>query len=273
MDALSGFDLTTFSIMGFTIMEIISLGSQAAMVLGGVVPFIPQYIDIWKSRNADGFSLFVCLALLIANILRIMFWFGKHYELPLLAQSIIMIITMLVLVQLCVDVKNRTEIISSKQRKFTGSFNSWPVDAPVHSLFDFEREYFWKWTDFLSYVEFIALFSLVIGLLTYIFLNSVIYVELLGFMAVFTEAMLGAPQFLRNYQKKSTLGMSRKMVGFWTCGDCFKTVYFILREAPAQFWICGMLQVSIDISIFLQVFFYRHNNVPPIDRTAKSAIS
>ncbi|XP_055892102.1 solute carrier family 66 member 2-like isoform X2 [Biomphalaria glabrata] len=257
MDALSGFDLTTFSIMGFTIMEIISLGSQAAMVLGGVVPFIPQYIDIWKSRNADGFSLFVCLALLIANILRIMFWFGKHYELPLLAQSIIMIITMLVLVQLCVDVKNRTEIISSKQRKFT----------------DFEREYFWKWTDFLSYVEFIALFSLVIGLLTYIFLNSVIYVELLGFMAVFTEAMLGAPQFLRNYQKKSTLGMSRKMVGFWTCGDCFKTVYFILREAPAQFWICGMLQVSIDISIFLQVFFYRHNNVPPIDRTAKSAIS
>ncbi|KAH9499721.1 hypothetical protein Btru_077659 [Bulinus truncatus] len=242
--------------MGFTITEIISIGSQAAMVLGGVVPFIPQYIDIWKSRNAEGFSLFVCLALLIANILRIMFWFGKHYELPLLAQSVIMIITMLVLVQLCVDVKSRMEIISSKQRRFT----------------DFERAYFWKWTDFLSYLEFITAFSLVVGILTYIFINNVIYVELLGFLAVFTEAMLGAPQFLRNYQKKSTVGMSRKMVGFWTCGDIFKTVYFILREAPAQFWICGMLQVSIDISIFLQVFFYRHNNIP-VDRTAKSAIS
>ena len=47
---------------------------QVAMVIGGVVPFIPQYLDIWRSQNADGFSLFVCLALLIANILRIMFW-------------------------------------------------------------------------------------------------------------------------------------------------------------------------------------------------------
>uniref|UniRef100_A0A0B6Z865 PQ-loop repeat-containing protein 1 n=1 Tax=Arion vulgaris TaxID=1028688 RepID=A0A0B6Z865_9EUPU len=91
-------------------------------------------------------------------------------------------------------------------------------------------------------------------------------------MAVFTEAMLGAPQFLRNFQNKSTAGMSKKMVGFWTCGDIFKTVYFILREAPSQFWICGMLQVSIDISIFVQVFFYRNSSVV-IDRSIKSAIS
>lgn len=48
------------------------------------------------------------------------------------------------------------------------------------------------------------------------------------------------------------------MVGMWTCGDCFKTGYFIVRQAPAQFWICGMLQVGIDISIFLQVFCYRN---------------
>lgn len=51
---------------------------------------------------------------------------------------------------------------------------------------------------------------------------------------------------------------SKKMVGMWTCGDCFKTGYFIVRQAPAQFWICGMLQVGIDISIFLQVYCYRN---------------
>ncbi|XP_059164921.1 solute carrier family 66 member 2-like isoform X2 [Physella acuta] len=256
MNFASDFDIATFSIMGFTILDIVSIGSQAAMVLGGVVPFIPQYLDIWRSRNAEGFSLFVCLALLIANILRIMFWFGKHFELPLLAQSIIMIFTMLILVQLCVDVKSRMEIISSKPRRFT----------------DFDPAFFWRWTDFLSYLEFVTLFTLCIGIITYLLINSVVYIELLGFMAVFTEAMLGAPQFLRNFQKKSTAGMSRKMVGFWTCGDIFKTVYFILREAPAQFWICGMLQVSIDISIFIQVFIYRHSsNI--VDRTSKSAIS
>ena len=53
---------------------LVSTISSAAMVFGGVVPYIPQYWDIRTSRNADGFSIHVCLALLVANILRIFFW-------------------------------------------------------------------------------------------------------------------------------------------------------------------------------------------------------
>ena len=45
-----------------------------SMVLGGVVPYIPQYRTIRKTRDAEGFSTFVCLVLLAANILRIQFW-------------------------------------------------------------------------------------------------------------------------------------------------------------------------------------------------------
>lgn len=45
-----------------------------AMVLGGVVPYIPQYRKIWRTQDAHGFSTFVCLVLLIANVLRITFW-------------------------------------------------------------------------------------------------------------------------------------------------------------------------------------------------------
>ena len=41
-----------------------------------------------------------------------------------------------------------------------------------------------------------------------LFLGFTWYVETLGFLAVFIEAMIGAPQFLKNYQNKSTLGMS-----------------------------------------------------------------
>ena len=67
--------------------------------------------------------------------------------------------------------------------------------------------YFWKWTDFMSYLEFIATFTLGVGALTYLLLSVPAYVETLGFLAVFTEAMLGAPQFLRNFQNKSTAGM------------------------------------------------------------------
>lgn len=48
--------------------------AAAAMVVGGVVPYIPQYLQIRKTQDPEGFSLHVCLALLIANSLRILFW-------------------------------------------------------------------------------------------------------------------------------------------------------------------------------------------------------
>lgn len=47
------------------------------------------------------------------------------------------------------------------------------------------------------------------------------------------------------------------MVAMWTIGDTFKTCYFIVREAPIQFGICGALQVFVDLSILCQVYLYR----------------
>ena len=46
------------------------------------------------------------------------------------------------------------------------------------------------------------------------------------------------------------------MVAMWFCGDTFKTGYFIVKDAPVQFGICGMLQVTIDIAILYQVVYY-----------------
>ena len=62
--------------MGFVALfiQIVSWISASAMIFGGVVPYVPQYWDILQSRDAEGFSMHVCLALLVANILRIFFW-------------------------------------------------------------------------------------------------------------------------------------------------------------------------------------------------------
>jgi hypothetical protein len=46
------------------------------------------------------------------------------------------------------------------------------------------------------------------------------------------------------------------MVLMWTSGDLFKTTYFILRSSPVQFWLCGMLQVTLDLMVLSQVYFY-----------------
>lgn len=58
----------------FALLQVFEYGSAAAIVLGGVFPYIPQYLQIKKSENQEGFSLYVCLVLIIANTLRIIFW-------------------------------------------------------------------------------------------------------------------------------------------------------------------------------------------------------
>ncbi|XP_021241513.1 PQ-loop repeat-containing protein 1 isoform X2 [Numida meleagris] len=234
--------------------QLVSWGAAGAMVFGGVVPYVPQYRDIKRTQNAEGFSTYVCLVLLVANILRILFWFGRRFESPLLWQSIIMIITMLLMLKLCTEVRVSNDL-NIKRRSFS----------------DFDLNYFWHWSKFTDYVQCVLTFTGVTGYITYLWLDSSLFVETLGFLAVFTEAMLGVPQLYRNYQNRSTEGMSVKMVLMWTSGDTFKTVYFILNQAPLQFSICGLLQVFVDMAILLQVYLYSSYPQKPTSHTTHPA--
>lgn len=72
---------------------------------------------------------------------------------------------------------------------------------------DFKLDEIWRWTDFTSYVQFMILFTVVAGCLTAVFIGFPLYVEALGLCSVLTEAMLGMPQFYRNFVNKSTEGM------------------------------------------------------------------
>ncbi|XP_052747096.1 solute carrier family 66 member 2 isoform X1 [Bicyclus anynana] len=271
--------------LGLTVGHLVGWGAATAMIVGGVAPYVPQYRQIRKTQDAEGFSLYVCLTLLIANTLRILFWFGKRYEIPLLIQSIVMNATMFAMIHLCVNVKKKNQIIRSRERIFTGAIfmlyillccvngSAQPDETAQwlgqrsgivggekpHRFYDMDRKYFWAWTDFQSYVDCMLVFSVLGAAITYLLIEFSPFVELVGFLAVFTEAMLGAPQIAKNLTNKSTEGMSLSMVIMWTCGDLFKTAYFVIREAPTQFWVCGSLQVLLDIVILVQVWLYRHN--------------
>uniref|UniRef100_A0A8D9BJQ4 Solute carrier family 66 member 2 n=1 Tax=Cacopsylla melanoneura TaxID=428564 RepID=A0A8D9BJQ4_9HEMI len=256
-----------------TLAKVVKWVCATVMIFGGVVPYIPQYWEIYTKEDASGFSMYVCLALLVANTLRILFWFGKRYELPLLVQSIIMNIVMLAMIHLCVRVRNKTNLLSmrAQDKYFTedtvSTFSYDLLDNVTTSnvtnvtLLDFDWRFFWQWTDFQSYVDFLLALSISLSLLTFLCINSTVFIECLGFLAVFTEAMLGVPQLLKNYSQESTEGMSILMVLMWTTGDAFKTVYFVVREAPLQFWVCGSLQVLIDLAILFQVYWYKGNGL------------
>uniref|UniRef100_A0A8C5Q6I8 Solute carrier family 66 member 2 n=1 Tax=Leptobrachium leishanense TaxID=445787 RepID=A0A8C5Q6I8_9ANUR len=219
--------------------SLLSLVSSVFIVFGGLLPYLPQYQQIKRTSNPDGFSTLVCLVLLVANILRIFFWFGKIFEFPLLLQSILMIVTMLVLLNLCCSLESENRV-STKQHHFT----------------DFDLEYFWKWSRFEDYVQFCLSLAISAALMTYAFYDSPVFVEGIGLVSLLTEATLGLPQLLENFKNRSTQGMSVEMVLLWTAGDCLKTAYFVLRDTPAQFWMCGALQIGVDIAILLQAYHY-----------------
>uniref|UniRef100_A0A8C6RVP0 Solute carrier family 66 member 2 n=1 Tax=Nannospalax galili TaxID=1026970 RepID=A0A8C6RVP0_NANGA len=117
--------------------------------------------------------------------------FGRHFESPLLWQSIVMILTMLLMLKLCTEVRVANEL-NIKRRSFA----------------DFDPHHFWHWSSFADYVQCVLAFTGVAGYITYLSIDSALFVETLGFLAVLTEAMLGVPQLYRNYRHHSTEGMS-----------------------------------------------------------------
>lgn len=160
-----------------------------------------------------------------------------------------MIATQLLLLELCVRVKRDNDGISLVKK----------------SIFSCQYRTFWAWTDILSYVVFVIIYSTIIGTAMYLFKHHELFVETVGFASTLSEAMLGLPQVLKNNQKKSVVGMSLGMVLMWLAGDLYKTAYFILTASPLQFWLCGALQITIDLLILFQVCLYRQNVPLKID--------
>lgn len=56
---------------------------------------------------------------------------------------------------------------------------------------DFDLKYFWAWTDFQSYLDFMLALWFIGAIITYFMLPFKIVMESVGFFAVFIEAMLG----------------------------------------------------------------------------------
>jgi hypothetical protein len=75
------------------------------MILGPCVGYIIQCFKMTKERNADGFSPFICLILLVANIVRVFWWFAEEFSPVLLVASLVMIACQMCLLYLWVTIK------------------------------------------------------------------------------------------------------------------------------------------------------------------------
>ncbi|ELR48270.1 PQ-loop repeat-containing protein 1 [Bos mutus] len=256
--------------------QLVSWGAAGAMVFGGVVPYIPQYRDIRRTQNAEGFSTYVCLVLLVANILRILFWFGRHFESPLLWQSVVMILTMLLMLKLCTEVRVANEL-NLKRRVFSEILKS---PRPPREAFN--ERHAWQLASLeggsqggpgprpdslLIYKGEAGECSLVVQSLS----------QALRAVWSGSVAVVSAAWCLVCLQYRSVVARDHKtlpvikMVLMWTSGDTFKTAYFRLNAAPLQFSVCGLLQVLVDLAILGQAYVFTRYPLKPAPHAAHPA--
>ena len=53
----------------------VSIFAQVFMVLGGAIPYIPQYMEIAETGNTSGFSNFTAMTIVVSSLLRISYWY------------------------------------------------------------------------------------------------------------------------------------------------------------------------------------------------------
>lgn len=99
---------------------------------------------------------------------------------------------------------------------------------------------FWYWRDYSSYLLAFFVMTSMLCILTYMCSNSKAYMVMLGILSSFIEALLGLPQLLLNYQKKSTHGLAFLLIAMWTWGDFYKFMYYISIDGPMQLICCSI---------------------------------
>ena len=253
------------------------------MVFGPSLGFFIQIMKIQQEKTSEGFSKLLVLILLIANILRIFFWIGKHFTIVLLLQSILMVLTQFYLLYVCLKYSHHTQE-KINEEKINEKYNDEFTDVPITNSTDIRRLFsennslreiveflynykpsrllnpknFWDWPYFFDFAFFIFLFSLVVDIFSRIIFgySNHSYIEFLGGLSAGVEALIGVPQAYSNLLNQDTGALSIWMILTWVFGDTFKTYYYISNKAPIQLVFCGFFQLFIDVVIIFQIFYY-----------------
>ncbi|KAI8096241.1 uncharacterized protein BX664DRAFT_290996 [Halteromyces radiatus] len=226
---------------------------STGMIFGPVIGYIDQYRLINQTKTSTGFHPKTCAILLFANILRIFFWFGKRFDTTLLIQSIVMIVSQLILLELVIRYRPTPTLMSDDDDDDESL--SIEADHPWQRAWQ-QRHSFWNWPTFLDYLNFLLAFTTCISLLYVFFRHVPSLIELLGLISLGIESTLPLPQCISNYKNRSTAGFSLLVLMSWFFGDSFKVFYYISNQAPYQFILCGGIQLTIDFLIVLECIIF-----------------
>ena len=218
--------------------SIIKLSADILMIFIPPIGYIFQALKFKQTKSSKGFAKFLCLLLLLANILRIFFWFGKKFSLPLLFQAILVIISQIYLIHAYLEYQE--DLPMKTEKTFREYLTNWKETLNLKKI--------WDWNDEIEYFKFIFFIILILSIICSIFgTKNIRFFEILGTLSVSCETFIELPQIKENCMTKNTKNLSGTMVLMWFVGDLFKTTYNLMYKSPMQMIIGGIIMNCEDI--------------------------
>jgi len=181
---------------------------------------------------------------------RIFYWFGAHFDFPLLIQASVMIVVQIVMLHVALQNRPPVGAQHSLNQPFSeANQGGIMVNRPLN---------FWQWRSRNPYWQFLAYYTVVLAILQFLLGSRPSYVAIQGYVALGIEAVLPIPQILENRRIQSCKGFRLSVLVNWLIGDLFKMTYFFLSEGgiPWAFKLCGLFQAGCDCYLGIQYWMY-----------------
>lgn len=262
------------------------------------VSFTPLYtyglasLGIYRKKTSVGFSIDICATMLMASVLRILYYFISPYETALLRQSFVMVGIQCVLLKVSLlyrpasynpdtlaplpelsdELSLLPKLLSSTFQYDNSQFFVFVADVVAQylriwfgqmlRLFDvyYKRPgCFWQWIDEYRYWKFLLEFTVVFTILTVLFNSSDSYGSFIGMLGLFIEALLPLPQILMLQRLQTVQNFRVILLVSWLGGDCVKLSYLFFGTSNISliFIVAALFQMALDFVILAQYLHFR----------------
>jgi uncharacterized protein with PQ loop repeat len=230
---------------------LLKLSVDIIMIFVPSIGYFFQALKFKQTKSTKGFAKFLCLLLLLANILRIFFWFGKKFTLTLLYQAIVVIISQIYLIHVYLEYQD--DLPATTEKPLLDYIINWKETLNPKKI--------WNWSDEIEYFKFICFLFFIFSILCLMVgVKNKTFYDIIGTISVSCETFIELPQIKENCVTKDTRNISGAMVLMWFIGDLFKTTYNIIYKSPMQMIIGGIIMNCEDIILSTQVLLYNENS-------------
>ena len=230
----------------------LKLSLDLLMIFIPSIGYFFQALKFKQTKSTKGFAKFLCFLLLIANILRCIFWLGKRFNITLLFQAIVVIISQIYLIHVYFQYQDELPFKVDTKPLCEYLFNWKETLNPFH---------IWKWSEEIEYYKFTFFFVIIMLMISsFVGYNNLKFFDIIGTISVSCETFIELPQIKENCVTKNTQNLSGTMVFMWFIGDLFKTGYNLIYKSPLQMIIGGIVMNCEDIILSSQVLIYDENS-------------